>query len=171
MDFQWWRGGPMCPTQRAPVSACISCGLTEQRGRNWPAQLAAMARPEDRFVASPWRWTEMITLSLPGKAAAPRLPTLTKASSEVYVKRYNGITWEGVGGSDTGGGVSNSENWLLYQSPSPSLAVSSNTICVAWSEFEPFYAKCDPYSGDLPTSYCYPNGTGHPRVIMRCAHY
>lgn len=90
---------------------------------------------------------------------------------EVYVKRYNGITWEGIGGSDTGGGVSNSENWLLYQSPSPSLAVSSNTICVAWSEFEPFYAKCDPYSGDLPTSYCYPNGTGHPRVIMRCAHY
>jgi len=90
-----------------------------------------------------------------------------QGTNEIYLKQFNGTTWQGIDGSDSGGGVSNSE----VGGSSPSVAVSNDMICVAWSEGEPYYAECDPAAVDEPDSYCYPYGTGHPRILIRCANY
>lgn len=51
---------------------------------------------------------------------------------EIYLRRWNGTAWVGLGGSDTGGGISNS----LNATDDPSLAIFSNGYpIVAWSNF------------------------------------
>jgi len=90
-----------------------------------------------------------------------------QGTNEVYLKQFNGTSWQGIDGSDSGGGISNSE----IGGASPIVAVSNDLICVAWSEGDPYYAACDPTALDVPYSQCYPDGYGHERILMRCANY
>ena len=54
-------------------------------------------------------------------------------NSEIYVRRWNGLTWEEVGaGSASGGGISNNSDHSFR----PTLNVAPNgTLYVAWEDF------------------------------------
>jgi hypothetical protein len=49
---------------------------------------------------------------------------------EIYARRWSGTVWVHLGGSDRGGGISNSH----AASQEPSLAAGGGRICVAWTE-------------------------------------
>ena len=61
--------------------------------------------------------------------------------TDVFARTWNGSTWVGLGGSDTGGGISNMGGLAL----SPALARdSAGNVCVAWSGASPL-RSCDIY--------------------------
>jgi hypothetical protein len=54
----------------------------------------------------------------------------TSGQYEIYLRRWNGVEWEELDGSSSGGGVSNS----TAASFSPSVVTGEGIICVAWHE-------------------------------------
>ncbi len=53
-------------------------------------------------------------------------------NQEVYARRWNGSTWEGLAGSASGGGISNTPT----RSGRPAIALYDNLPAVAWAETE-----------------------------------
>ena len=51
-------------------------------------------------------------------------------AGEVLLRRWNGAAWEGVDGSGSGGGVSNSAS----SSDQPAIGFLDGKVCVAWIE-------------------------------------
>lgn len=52
----------------------------------------------------------------------------TSGNLEIYLRRWNGAAWEEMGGSATGGGISNDTGYSL----APSLALASDAPIIAW---------------------------------------
>ena len=56
---------------------------------------------------------------------------VTSGNSEIFLKQWNGTSWEELGGSASGGGISNNSS----PSRSPSLAItSSDNLIIAWHD-------------------------------------
>ena len=81
----------------------------------------------------------------PSMAIAPDgTPYVVWQDTEVYVRRWNGNSWEEVGiGSASGGGVSD----ILGADYSPSLAISSDSLpYIAWQHGSEIYVRRGPTS-------------------------
>ena len=57
--------------------------------------------------------------------------------SEIYLRRWDGNTWQELSGSATAGGVSNSAQHSLH--PSVAIQPDDNSICISWTEGASFH--------------------------------